>query len=93
MVEPVKELTVEAIKEEDDDDDDEESIETTIILQEGVEYLHCAKDNKVYDRNTFDEIGYFSTEVNQVFYFKSTFEKEPNILGNLLHHLNSTFTR
>ena len=69
VVEPVKELTVEAIKEEDDDDDDEESIETTIILQEGVEYLHCAKDNKVYDRNTFDEIGYFSTEVNQVFLF------------------------
>ena len=69
VVEPVKELTVEAIKEEEDDDDDEESIETTIILQEGVEYLHCAKDNKVYDRNTFDEIGYFSTEVNQVFLF------------------------
>ncbi len=69
VVEPVKELTVEAIKEDDDDDDDEESIETTIILQEGVEYLHCAKDNKVYDRNTFDEIGYFSTEVNQVFLF------------------------
>lgn len=66
VVEPVKELTVEAIKE---DDDDEESIETTIILQEGVEYLHCAKDNKVYDRKTFDEIGYFSTEVNQVFLF------------------------
>ena len=69
VVEPVKELTVEAIKEEEDDDDDEESIETTIILQEGVEYLHCAKDNKVYDRKTFDEIGYFSTEVNQVFLF------------------------
>ena len=68
VVQPVQELTVEAIKEEDDDDD-EESIETTIVLQEGVEYLHCAKDNKVYDRNTFDEIGYFSTEVNQVFLF------------------------
>ena len=55
VVQPVQELTVEAIKEEEDDDD-EESIETTIVLQEGVEYLHCAKDNKVYDRNTFDEI-------------------------------------
>jgi len=68
VVQPVQELTVEAIKEEEDDDD-EESIETTIVLQEGVEYLHCAKDNKVYDRKTFDEIGYFSTEVNQVFLF------------------------
>ena len=68
VVQPVQELTVEAIK-EDEDDDDEESIETTIVLQEGVEYLHCAKDNKVYDRKTFDEIGYFSTEVNQVFLF------------------------
>ena len=68
VVQPVEELTVEAIKEEEDDDD-EESIETTIVLQEGVEYLHCAKDNKVYDRKTFDEIGYFSTEVNQVFLF------------------------
>ena len=68
VVQPVQELTVEAIKEEEDDDD-EESIETTIVKQDGVEYLHCAKDNKVYDRNTFDEIGYFSTEVNQVFLF------------------------
>ena len=67
VVQPVQELTVETIKEEDDDD--EESIETTIVKQDGVEYLHCAKDNKVYDRNTFDEIGYFSTEVNQVFLF------------------------
>ena len=68
VVQPVQELTVESIKEEEDDDD-EESIETTIVKQDGVEYLHCAKDNKVYDRKTFDEIGYFSTEVNQVFLF------------------------
>ena len=54
----------EELKEEVIEDDDEE-IETTVYLEDNVEYLIDNKNN-VYHRNTFDELGKLNTETNRI---------------------------
>ena len=54
----------EELKEEVIEDDDEE-IETTVYLEDNVEYL-IDKNNNVYHRNTFDELGKLNTETNRI---------------------------
>lgn len=54
----------EELKEEVIEDDDEE-IETTVYLEDNVEYLIDNKNN-IYHRNTFDELGKLNTETNRI---------------------------
>ena len=59
------ELKEEPIIENNDEDDDDEEIETTIIVQDGVEYL-VDQNNVVYHRTNFDEIGVYDPQENKV---------------------------
>lgn len=54
----------EELKEEVIEDDDEE-IETTVYVEDNVEYLIDNKNN-IYHRNTFDELGKLNTETNRI---------------------------
>ena len=54
----------EELKEEVIEDDDEE-IETTVYVEDNVEYLIDNKNN-VYHRKTFDELGKLNTETNRI---------------------------
>ena len=46
-------------------EEEEEEIETTIIVQDGVEYL-VDQNNVVYHRENFDEIGVYNVEENKI---------------------------
>ena len=54
----------EELKEEVIEDDDEE-IETTVYVEDNVEYLLDNKNN-IYHRKTFDELGKLNTETNRI---------------------------
>ena len=45
--------------------EEEEEIETTIIVQDGVEYL-VDQNNVVYHRENYDEIGVYNAEENKI---------------------------
>ena len=53
------------LKEEPIENDEDEEIETTIIVQDGVEYL-VDQNNVVYHRTNFDEIGVYDPNENKV---------------------------
>ncbi len=53
------------LKEEPIENDEEEEIETTIIVQDGVEYL-VDQNNVVYHRTNFDEIGVYDPNENKI---------------------------
>ena len=53
------------LKEEPIENDEEEEIETTIIVQDGVEYL-VDQNNIVYHRTNFDEIGLYDPNENKI---------------------------
>ena len=53
------------LKEEPIENDENEEIETTIIVQDGVEYL-VDQNNVVYHRTNFDEIGVYDPSENKV---------------------------
>lgn len=53
------------LKEEPIENDEEEEIETTIIVQDGVEYL-VDQNNIVYHRTNFDEIGVYDPNENKI---------------------------
>jgi hypothetical protein len=53
------------LKEEPIENDEDEEIETTIIVQDGVEYL-VDQNNVVYHRTNFDEIGVYDPSENKV---------------------------
>lgn len=57
-------VMTEELKEEVIEDDDEE-IETTVYVEDNVEYLLDNKNN-IYHRNTFDELGKLNTETNRI---------------------------
>ena len=48
-----------------DNDEYEEEIETTIIVQDDVEYL-VDQNNVVYHRTSFDEIGVYDPNENKI---------------------------
>ena len=53
------------LKEEPIENDEDEEIETTIIVQDGVEYL-VDQNNVVYHRTNFDEIGVYDPSENKI---------------------------
>lgn len=58
-------VMTEELKEEAIDEEDDEEIETTVYVEDNVEYLLDNKNN-IYHRNTFDELGKLNTETNRI---------------------------
>jgi hypothetical protein len=58
-------VMTEELKEEPIDEEDDEEIETTVYVEDNVEYLIDNKNN-VYHRKTFDELGKLNTETNRI---------------------------
>ena len=88
---PYKEINDEPIPEpepepefeaETDDDDDEEASDVKEIEIDGVKYYHCEEDNRVFDADTQEQVGFYKDgniiDINNKVVIKSSKKQERN---------------